>query len=97
MRDDNVYAPFDAWTAAFAQFVNAKGKVPPGRFRAYGYEAPGHRWADLKLYWRSFQMARGTGPEGSSPAEQEERGLNDDATISIKKTEGEKLREDRSE
>ncbi|MDQ3624039.1 MAG: hypothetical protein M3463_16395, partial [Verrucomicrobiota bacterium] len=93
MREDDVYAPFDAWVAAFAEFVAAKGKVPPGRFRAYGYKALSHRWDDLKLYWRSFQMARGQAPEGSSPAEQEERGLTDDATFAIKKSEGEKLRE----
>jgi len=81
------------WLSAFAEHVGAKGKITPGRFRAFGYEPPSHRWADAKLFWRSFQMARGHAPEGSSPAAQEERGLTDDANFAIKKTEGEKLRE----
>jgi len=93
MREDNVYAPFDAWCAAFAEFVNAKGKVPAGKHRAYGYKAPGHTWADLKLFWRAVQLGRGKAPAGSSPAEQERLDLNDDASLDLKKSEGEKLRE----
>lgn len=93
MREENIYAPFDKWAAAFASHVGAKGKVQPGRHRAYGYKAPAHRWNDAKLYWRSFQMARGKAPDGSSPAQQEEQGLTDDADFAIKKSEGEKLRE----
>lgn len=38
-------------------------------------------------------MARGKAPPNSSPAEQERLGLNEDASLQMKKSEGEKLRE----
>ena len=84
---------FDTWTDRFAAFVGAKGKVEPGRWRAYGYEAPGHRWADAKLAWRALRMRVGHAPRGSSPRAQEELGLNEDAVLNRHKSEGERLRE----
>jgi len=84
---------FDAWTDAFAAHVGAKGKVEPGEFRAYGYEPPGHRWADAKLKWRDIRMRIGRPPKGSSPAEQQALGLNEDARIHTHRSEGERLRE----
>src|SRR5687767_2227823 len=39
-----VLAAFDDWTAGFAAFVVQKGKVEPGKYRAYGYMRPSHRW-----------------------------------------------------
>ncbi|NUO39918.1 MAG: flavodoxin family protein [Gemmatimonadaceae bacterium] len=84
---------FDTWTDRFAAFVGAKGKVEPGRWRAYGYEAPGHRWADAKLAWRGLRMRVGHAPRGSSPRAQEELGLNEDAVLNRHKSEGERLRE----
>jgi multimeric flavodoxin WrbA len=84
---------FDEWTAELAAFVAAKGKVEPGRYRAYGYQAPGHRWADLKLAWRHARMAIGSAPEGSSPRVQHETGLNEDARIRYRRGEGKKVRE----
>ena len=84
---------FDTWTDRFAAFVGAKGKVEPGRWRAYGYEAPGHRWADAKLAWRALLMRVGHAPRGSSPRAQEELGLNEDAVLNRHKSEGERLRE----
>src|SRR4029079_9592166 len=44
--DANVFATFDDWVAQFAGFVERKGKVEHGRYRAYGYQRPAHRWAD---------------------------------------------------
>ncbi len=88
-----VYAAFDAWTHAFARFVRKKGKVEPGQWRAYGYKAPGHRLADIKGKWREIKTGLGRAPKGSSPAKQEELGLNRDSTLKPKKSEGEKLRE----
>lgn len=76
-----------------ARHVAAKGKVEPGRWRAYGYEAPGHRWADVKLAWRSARMRVGRAPAGSSPRAQEELGLNDDAVLRATRSDGERLRE----
>jgi hypothetical protein len=75
------YAKFDDWVSAFGEFVAAKGKVPPGKYRAFGHEAPGHRRADLKLKWRELRMGVGQAPEGSSPRIQDDFGLNDDRTL----------------
>ncbi|MFL6209875.1 MAG: LAGLIDADG family homing endonuclease [Pyrinomonadaceae bacterium] len=88
-----VFAEFDAWADAYAAFVRAKGKVEPGRYRAYGYEAPGHLLKDLKLKWREIKIGMGRPPEGSSPAAQQELDLNKDETLRPSKSEGEKLRE----
>jgi len=93
VRDTPFMSEFDLWTEAFTRIVAAKGKVEPGRWRAFGYEAPGHRWADVKLKWRGLRMSTGHAPDGSSPAEQERLGLNDDATLHTMRSEGEKLRE----
>lgn len=90
----DVLAAFDAWTDRFAAHVAAKGKVEPGRWRAYGYRAPSHRYADLKLKWRELRMGVGLPPAGSSPAAQQALGLNRDATLRPKRGEGDRLRED---
>jgi multimeric flavodoxin WrbA len=81
VRDAEGMANFDAWTETFAAFVRQKGKVPPGQFRAWGYEAPGHTWAEIKLGWREARMRVGMPPVGSSPAEQQALGLNKDVTL----------------
>jgi len=87
-----VYAEFDTWTQTFTDFVAAKGKVTPGKYRAFGYKAPSHLWPDLKLMWRERQLNHGKAPNGSSPAKQETLGLNLDTHVSIKESEGDKLR-----
>jgi hypothetical protein len=79
-RDERFIAAFDAWTTDFAQHVRAKGAVTPGKYRAYGYRRPAHRWADVKLWWRDRRMRLGIPRPGSSPAEQQRLGLNDDVT-----------------
>lgn len=86
-------AEFDAWVGRFAEFVGKKGKIEPGRWRAFGYEPPGHKLADLRLKWRELRLRVGRAPEGSSPAKQEELGLERDAEWHAKRSEGEKLRE----
>ncbi|HEY9402691.1 MAG TPA: hypothetical protein VIQ24_08345 [Pyrinomonadaceae bacterium] len=91
--ETDVFADFDAWTEAFAEFARAKGKVEPGKYRAYGYESPGHLLKDLKAKWREVWTGLGFPPEGSSPARQQELDLNRDETLTPKKSEGEKLRE----
>jgi hypothetical protein len=91
-RDAEFLAGFDAWVHRFCSFVRDKGKVPPGRFRAYGYEPPGHRWADVKLALRDRWMRLGKAPPGSSPEEQQALGLNRDARRDPKEGEGERLR-----
>jgi hypothetical protein len=89
---EEAMSAFDSWTDRFAAFVREKGKVEPGAHRAFGYEPPGHRWADLKLKWRELRIGAGLPPEGSSPARQQEMGLMDDETFRPKRSEGEKLR-----
>ena len=90
--DADIFEDFDRWAAGFADFVGRKGKVEPGRYRAYGYERPGHRWADVKLKWREIRIGLGVPPDGSSPARQDRLGVNRDATLRPKRGEGEKLR-----
>lgn len=85
-------AAFDKWTDRFASFVGQKGKIEPGRYRAFGHEAPGHKWADVKLKWRELRMEMGVPPANSSPAAQQQLALNRDATLSPAAGEGEKLR-----
>lgn len=88
----NVMSSFDEWTDQFAEFVSAKGKVEPGLHRAFGYEAPGHKTADLKLFWRSLRMQSGQMPLDTSPGAQDEKNLNRDRTLFWGTSEGEKLR-----
>ena len=91
--EPGVYRDFDEWTAAFAGYVTQKGKVKPGDYRAYGYHPPFHLWADLRTKWRGLRMALGRPIPGTSPAIQQQQGLNRDATIFYKKGEGAKLRD----
>jgi hypothetical protein len=41
--NQDTLARFDAWVGGFREFVTAKGKVPPGRYRAFGYIPPQKR------------------------------------------------------
>ncbi len=83
---------FDDWVNAFKDFVFEKGKIQPGKYRAFGYEAPKHFKADIKDGIRYFKMMIGKPEEGSSPWIQEKMDLNDDATWHPKWGEGKKLR-----
>ncbi len=76
IREDEIISAFDTWTDRFSTYVAQKGKVEPGEFRAFGFEAPGHKWADLRLKWRETRIKAGYAPAGSSPAAQENLGLN---------------------
>ena len=94
VRHGEVFRDLDEWTADFAAFVREKGKVEPGKYRAFGYKAPGHFLRDAQLAWRDIRMRVGHPRDGSSPEEQQALGLNKDATLHPSKGEGEKLRED---
>jgi len=93
-RRPEVIAAVNQWADRIVAFVAKKGRVSPGQYRAYGYTAPRHRMADLKLKWRSLRMSAGHAPAGSSPARQDDAGLNRDATFKPARGEGEKLRDD---
>ena len=92
-REPNLLREFDEWTDAFADHVTKKGKVKAGEYRAFGYRPPSHVRADLKTKWRGLRMALGFPISGTSPAIQQEQGLNRDATVRYKKGEGAKLRD----
>ena len=92
VQDAVVMRSFDDWVSRFADFVGRKGKVHPGKYRAYGHRAPGHLLKEAKLAWRDLRMRIGVPPRGSSPAEQQELNLNRDRTLTPGKGEGEKLR-----
>jgi hypothetical protein len=83
---------FDAWTDAFSEFVAGKGKVKPGRWRAFGYKAPFHLWESLQTKWRGLRMALGRPQPGTSPAKQQELNLNRDTGVLYKEGLGARLR-----
>ncbi len=78
---------FDQWTENFSTFVKAKGKIAQNPYPAAGYKPPGHRWADIKLMYRDFQMRLGKPRRGSSPQQQQQLGLNQDAVLNPHKSE----------
>lgn len=88
--EPSVYESFDAWTDEFRSFVLQKGKVQPGKYRAHGYKAPSHSWADIKLKWRAIRMSLGKSTADSSPGRQERMNLNRDARFNTKLGESEK-------
>jgi len=92
IRNIDVLQTFDGWTDEFAGFVQGKGKVHPGKYRAYGYDAPRHLLRDAQLLWRDVRMRAGVPPKDLSRAQQQELGLNRDKTWSPHESEGEKLR-----
>jgi hypothetical protein len=92
VRDENVMQSFDKWTIDFAAFVKDKGKVMPGKYRAYGYKPPFVPFQELKTGIRSWKLRFGRSPKYSSPWIQKNKGLNKDVTLHPGKGEGKKLR-----
>lgn len=84
---------FNRWVSDFAVFVGQKGKVQPGKWRAYGFEKQTNLWKEAKTGIRSWMLRFGITPANSSPRKQKELGLNRDITLKPSKSEGEKLRE----
>ncbi len=93
VRENVFMKEFDNWVHKFAAFVGQKGKVSPGKYRAFGYQPQRHMWANVEDGIRYFRMMAGIPPKGSSPQIQQELNLNKDATWHTKKGEGEKLRD----
>ncbi len=90
--DHEFMGVFDQWVSEFVAFTEKKGKVKPGKYRAFGYTPPGHFIKDVRLGWRSVLMRMGLGPKNSSPHEQDMKGLNQDRILNPQKSEGERLR-----
>jgi hypothetical protein len=93
VQDDAVMQQFDGWVDRFAEHVRRKGKVPPGKYRAFGFEPPAHAMNEVKLGLRHFRLMIGLPPMGSSPDRQQDQGLNDDVLLRYRKSEGDRLRE----
>ncbi|MEO6221256.1 MAG: NAD(P)H-dependent oxidoreductase [Ginsengibacter sp.] len=83
---------FDEWVKNFAEFVGAKDKVAPGKWRAFGFKKPFNIIKEIKTGIRSWKLRFGKAPKYSSPWAQEKLSLNKDVTLHPKKGEGEKLR-----
>ena len=92
VQNADVLEAFDRWRDQFSAFVAEKGKVPPEKNRAYGYQAPQHLLRDAQLFWRDIRARAGLPPKTSSSAHQQELGLNGDQTCWSHESEGEKLR-----
>ena len=92
IKEDKFMQTFQTWIDNFETFIRHKGKVTPGKWRAYGYKAPTNLWKEAKNGIRSWMLRFGITPENSSPRSQKELGLNKDTTLFPKKSEGEKLR-----
>jgi len=87
VEDAKFIAAFDAWGDGFTRHVTDKGKVQPGQYRAFGYRPPSHIWADLKTKVRGLRMILGVPKNGTSPAVQQQQGLNRDTGIHYKDSE----------
>jgi hypothetical protein len=70
----------------------AEGQGRARAIPAYGCQAPSHRWSNNKLKWRELRIGLGLPPVGSSPAKQQQLGLNRDVTLHPKQGKGETLR-----
>ena len=84
---------FQSWVNNFEEFVQSKGKVTPGKWRAHGFKASTNLWKEAKTGVRSWMLRFGITPENSSPEKQKQLGLNKDITLRPEKSEGEKLRQ----
>jgi multimeric flavodoxin WrbA len=93
IREKEFMSAFDGWVINFAAFVLQKGKVHPGKWRAYGFKQSPNVWHELKTGVRSWMLRFGRPPKDSSPWYQKHLQLNKDTTLKPHKSEGEKLRE----
>jgi hypothetical protein len=84
---DAVIEKFDEWTNAFVAFVAKKGKVQPGKFRAFGLKRPSPYLKEIPVAIRELRLRLGLAPTGSSPAKQEIMDLNRDVTLFPKHSE----------
>ncbi len=91
--NEDYMGKFEKWVQHFTTFVEKKGKVPPGKYRAVGYKPPFHLWGEIKSGIRAFKLRFGNTPPGSSNERQKELNLNRNTVWNPKKTEGKKLRE----
>lgn len=92
IQENQFMQTFGTWVKNFEDFVREKGKVKPGKWRAYGFSPSTNLWKEAKTGIRSWMLRLGITPDNSSPEKQKELGLNHDITLRPAKSEGEKLR-----
>jgi hypothetical protein len=92
-HEKGLFDAFDKWVERFTAHVEKKGKVRPNQYRAFGHRPPAHFIADLKTKWRGIRMALGFPLPKTSPAIQQQRGINRDKRILYKRGEGDRLRD----
>lgn len=93
INDESFMYSFNVWVKNFEIFVAKKGKVTPGKWRAFGFKPPTNLWKEAKTGIRAWLLRFGIAPENSSPKKQKEMGLNKDITLRPSKAEGEKIRD----
>lgn len=93
VAEDEFMNTFQDWVKNFESFVKHKGKVIPGKYRAYGFKQSPNRWHELLSGIRSWKLRLGIPPKRSSVWYQQKEGLNKDVTMHPKRSEGQKLRE----
>jgi hypothetical protein len=81
---------FDQWVGNFVSFVGSKGKVNPGKYRAFGVKRANPFFKEIPLAWREIRMRLGFPPVPSSPEKQQRMGLNKDVTMFPKGSERER-------
>ncbi len=93
--DDSTYMnSFLSWVKEFEVFVRRKGKIQPGKYRAYGYKPPVALGGKIRNGIRALKLRFGKAPVNSSAEKQLKLGLNRNTTLHPKKTDGEKIRRD---
>ncbi len=93
IHDKNYMDAFNTWVDSTIKFVSKKGKVKPGKYRAFGFKAHTNLWDELLSGLRAFKLRFGRAPKNSSPETQLKLNLNRYTTLHPKKFEGEKLRD----
>lgn len=56
VRENEFMQAFQKWVKDFEDFVRTKGKVKPGKWRAYGYKPPTNLWKEAKTGIRSWML-----------------------------------------
>jgi len=75
------FLQFDKWTEDFAAFVLEKGKVTPGKHRAFGVKRGNPFLKEIPLALRDIGLRLGHPPANSSPEKQQKLGINKDVTL----------------
>jgi multimeric flavodoxin WrbA len=92
IKDYSFMMAFSEWVNDFQGYVQQKGKINPGRYRAYGFKPPANLIKELKTGIRAWKIRFGITPKGSSVEKQKKLNLNKNTTLKPKQSEGEKLR-----